>query len=210
MSNVLTVNGLFKILSVQDQGVDKNGKKWAQFNVVSRDDQDFFFLHSFGSDAEYLLRNHENGRRVMICGRLEVSKYTEVITIEKEVEVDCAQHLGINLGTLNDKLKVKVKIKEEVEVSNQRNNLYPFHVEYLDVKKDAEKEEKKETEVTVSAPAGNGDLTAILTQALAGLGNIVPEVNKPEATDEVVIMAQVDNKPSNIKTKKIGANVKGR
>lgn len=88
---MLNITGVFKLISVKNNGVTKNGRKYAHILAVDFFDQptqeerdngakcQFYMIKAFGEKAEFLLKNFNdsNGtRRAFISGSIELGSYT--------------------------------------------------------------------------------------------------------------------------------------
>lgn len=168
---MINVNGVFSLLSIQRKGVDANGNAWCQVNAIARQDEkkentEFFYVHLFGTQADFAIRNLTEARRAYITGELKVESYIEVIEIKTEVTVNCAKAMGIE-DQLDEEVKamsiVTVPVVKEVETVQYRNQLYPTHIEFLDKKRSDETTkvttEDKVNETTTAAQSKEKELT---------------------------------------------------
>lgn len=138
----MIATGNMRILKKLDGGKDVNGNSWAHFAAISCEEtveevqkNDFYILKSFGTLADYIERNLNTPRRVLVSGELKLEKYFREIPIKREVKIE----------------KDIYEIDFTSSIETQRTSIYVHSCTFLDKKRDKKEEQPQETVVITKA-----------------------------------------------------------
>lgn len=139
MLNVIAT-GNMRILKKLDGGKDSLGKAWAHFAAISCEEtveevqkNDFYILKTFGTMAEYIERNLNTPRRVLVSGELKLEKYFKDVLIKREVQIE----------------KDTYEIDFTSSIETQRTSIYVNTCTFIDKKRDKKEEQQPEETVVV-------------------------------------------------------------
>lgn len=139
MLNVIAT-GNMRVLKKLDGGKDSLGKTWAHFAAISCEEtveevqkNDFYILKTFGSMAEYIERNLNAPRRVLVSGELKLEKYFREVPVKREVKIE------------NDTYEIDFTSS----IETQRTSIYVQSCTFIDKKRDKKEEQQPEETVVV-------------------------------------------------------------
>lgn len=142
----MIATGNMRILKKLDGGKDSLGKTWAHFAAISCEEtveevqkNDFYILKTFGTMAEYIERNLNTPRRVLVSGELKLEKYFREVPVKREVTIE----------------KDTYEIDFTSSVETQRTSIYINTCTFIDKKRDKKEEVQQPEETVVVKKAGN-------------------------------------------------------